>query len=61
VINDTLDLANELAYGLKREAAGEALATEPRISEGIVPQQSVFVVESISGKKFRVTVTKERS
>lgn len=61
MINDTLDLANELAYALKREAAGEALATEPRISAGIVPQQSVFIVDSILGKRFRVTVTTERS
>ena len=59
MILDTLDLANELAYSLKRETAGEAIATEPHITAGVVPQQSTFCVESITGGYYRVTITHE--
>lgn len=41
-----------LARYVRRETAGEALPTEPRKTAGIVPEQSVFCVETVESRRF---------
>ena len=54
---DTLDVASLLADGLDQPV--EIMASEPRRMAGLVPEASLFVVITVEGKRFRVTVTRE--
>lgn len=54
---DTLDVAGLLATGL--DQPGEIMATEPRRIVGLTPEASLFVVITVEGRRFRVTVTHE--
>jgi hypothetical protein len=53
------ELAEELAHLLKREAAGEVLVTATYNTQFVQPPRSCFIAETITGRKYRVTITKE--
>jgi hypothetical protein len=65
VIQSTIDLAHALHYGATAAVSSpviptdEAKLTNPYRVKGIVPEQSVFSVETVEGRTFRVTVTED--
>lgn len=63
MIRDTLDAANELANGITQQQhlRGEVVRSIPHKTAGLVPEESTFVLETVEGNVFRVTVSKEEN
>lgn len=59
MIQSSLDLAHLLADAVQRETAHEALAREPVMAAFITPPQVTFVVRTVEGRAYRVTITEE--
>jgi hypothetical protein len=63
VIQSTQDLADALFGAVTTKfwiEPDEATFTHPITAAGIVPPQTAFTVETVEGKRFRVTVTEEK-
>lgn len=60
MMQDPRDVAELLARLVRSGTGGEAIASPPRVSAGLVPTQAAFTVETVEGKHFRVIILEER-
>ena len=59
MIHDPMDLAEVLAAAVRPGTDGEAEPTEPRRAALVTPPRAVFLVRTVEGRTFRVTVDEE--
>lgn len=61
MIQSPLDLAEELAACLRPRTAGETVTTRPNVAAFVSPPLAAFLVKTVEGRTYRVTVTEEEA
>lgn len=59
MIQSPLDLAEELAAAVRPRSASESVATQPKLVAFVSPPLAAFIVTTVEGRAYRVTVTEE--